>query len=93
MSAETQATPALLSVRDLTVDFHTEAGLITAVDGISFDLHEGEIMALVGESGCGKSATALALLGLIANPPGRVTGGSSRRARAKFAPSAAIASP
>ncbi|HYM30677.1 MAG TPA: ABC transporter ATP-binding protein [Candidatus Cybelea sp.] len=76
MSLETRATPPLLSVRDLTVDFHTEAGMITAVDGISFDLHEGEILALVGESGCGKSATALALLGLIANPPGRVTGSS-----------------
>jgi oligopeptide transport system ATP-binding protein len=76
MSHENQVKPALLSVRDLTVDFRTEAGLVTAVDGISFDLHEGEILALVGESGCGKSATALALLGLIPNPPGRVKGGS-----------------
>ena len=66
---------ALLSVRDLTVEFSTEAGVVTAVNGVSFDLHAGEILALVGESGCGKSATALALLGLISYPPGRITAG------------------
>jgi oligopeptide transport system ATP-binding protein len=65
---------ALLSVNDLTVEFSTEAGIITAVDGVSFDLHAGEILALVGESGCGKSATALALLRLISEP-GRIAGG------------------
>src|SRR5262245_40950212 len=70
--------PALLSVRDLTVEFATEAGIVKAVDGVSFDLHAGQILALVGESGCGKSATALALLRLIADPPGRITGGSIR---------------
>jgi oligopeptide/dipeptide ABC transporter ATP-binding protein len=70
--------PALLSVRDLTVEFATEVGIVKAVDGVSFDLHAGEILALVGESGCGKSATALALLRLIADPPGRITGGSIR---------------
>jgi len=69
---------ALLSVRDLTVEFATEAGIVRAVDGVSFDLHAGEILALVGESGCGKSATALALLRLIADPPGRITAGSTR---------------
>ena len=69
------AAPRLLSVRDLAVDFVTEEGTITAVDGVSFDLREGEILALVGESGCGKSATALALLRLIADPPGRITRG------------------
>jgi oligopeptide transport system ATP-binding protein len=67
--------PALLSVRDLTVEFGTEAGIVTAVDAVSFDLRAGEILALVGESGCGKSATALALLRLISDPPGRITGG------------------
>jgi oligopeptide transport system ATP-binding protein len=66
---------ALLSVRDLTVEFSTEAGIVTAVDGVSFDLYAGEILALVGESGCGKSATALALLRLITDPPGRIAGG------------------
>ena len=69
---------ALLSVRGLTVEFATEAGIVTAVDGVSFDLHHGEILALVGESGCGKSATALALLRLITDPPGRITGGNIR---------------
>jgi oligopeptide transport system ATP-binding protein len=70
--------PALLSVRNLTVEFSTEAGVITAVDGVSFDLRSGEILALVGESGCGKSATALALLRLISDPPGRITSGEIR---------------
>jgi oligopeptide transport system ATP-binding protein len=70
--------PALLGVRDLTVDFHTETGIVTAVDHVSFDLRAGEILALVGESGCGKSTTALALLRLIANPPGRIASGEVR---------------
>jgi oligopeptide/dipeptide ABC transporter ATP-binding protein len=65
-------------VRDLTVEFATEAGIVTAVDRVSFDLNAGEILALVGESGCGKSATALALLRLITDPPGRITGGEIR---------------
>ncbi len=69
---------ALLSVRDLTVDFRTEAGVVTAVDRVSFDLRAGEILALVGESGCGKSTAALAMLRLIANPPGRIAGGEVR---------------
>src|SRR5262249_2571 len=69
---------ALLSVRDLTVEFAIDAGVITAVNGVSFDLNAGEILAMVGESGCGKSATALALLRLIADPPGRIVGGEIR---------------
>ena len=75
MTAPSHAASPLLSVRDLTVEFLTDEGLITAVDGVSFDLREGEILALVGESGCGKSATALALLRLIADPPGRIARG------------------
>ena len=76
-AAENAATP-LLSVRDLTVHFRSRAGLVTAVDRVSFDLRAGEILALVGESGCGKSTTALALLRLIADPPGRVARGEVR---------------
>jgi oligopeptide transport system ATP-binding protein len=79
LSSDTEIeSPALLGVRNLTVDFCTEAGVVTAVDHISFDLRAGEIVALVGESGCGKSTTALALLRLIANPPGRIASGEVR---------------
>ncbi|MBS7707747.1 ABC transporter ATP-binding protein [Chelatococcus asaccharovorans] len=59
--------PAILSVADLAVGFaRRDGGTAPAVRGVSFDLHRGEVLALVGESGCGKSATALALIGLLA---------------------------
>ena len=58
----------LLAVRDLEVAFTTEEGVVQAVDGVSFDLAAGEILAIVGESGCGKSVTAMTLLGLTRSP-------------------------
>src|SRR5690242_19833688 len=65
----------LLSIRDLKVEFLTRNGRVTALDGIDLDLMAGETLGVVGESGCGKSITALATMGLIPNPPGRVAGG------------------
>ncbi len=62
----------LLEVRNLTVTFETDRGLVRAVDGVSFDLSDGETLGLVGESGCGKTVTALSLLKLIQEPPGHV---------------------
>ena len=67
----------LLEVRDLTVHFDTEDGLVEAVDGVSFSVRPGEILGVVGESGSGKSVTALALLRLI-RPPGRIVRGAVR---------------
>jgi oligopeptide transport system ATP-binding protein len=67
--------PPLLQVKDLRTHFYTEEGLVKAVDGISYDVQEGETLALVGESGCGKSISALSLLKLIPIPPGRIVSG------------------
>jgi len=62
----------LLAVRDLVVRFATEEGDLTAVDGVSFDVPKGSTVALVGESGCGKSVTALGIMRLLPEPPARV---------------------
>lgn len=64
----------ILSVRDLVVEFPTRKGVLTAVDRISFDIQEGEVLGVVGESGAGKSLTGAAIIGLL-EPPGRVAGG------------------
>ena len=66
---------ALLDVRDLHTYFYTRDGVVKAVDGISYDVNEGETVAVVGESGCGKSVSALSLLRLIPDPPGKIVGG------------------
>jgi peptide/nickel transport system ATP-binding protein/oligopeptide transport system ATP-binding protein len=65
----------LLSIRDLKVEFSTRHGRVTALDGIDLDLLPGETLGIVGESGCGKSITALATMGLIPDPPGRIAAG------------------
>jgi peptide/nickel transport system ATP-binding protein/oligopeptide transport system ATP-binding protein len=64
----------ILEVRDLAVSFATDDGTVQAVDGVSFDLHAGEVLAVVGESGCGKSVTAMTLLGLTRSPNARFGG-------------------
>ena len=69
-------TEALLKVENLQTQFRTEGGLVKAVDDVSFEVHAGETFALVGESGCGKSVTALSIMGLIPSPPGEITGGT-----------------
>ena len=65
----------LLEVDDLAVAFVTEKGDALAVDGVSFSLRRGEVLSLVGESGCGKSVTAMSILRLVPNPPGRIVCG------------------
>ena len=66
---------ALLHIQDLKTRFFMRDGVIRAVDGVSFSMAAGETLAIVGESGCGKSVTSLSILRLIASPPGRIVGG------------------
>jgi peptide/nickel transport system ATP-binding protein len=65
---------ATLEVRNLQTHFHTKAGVLRAVDGVSFEVGEGKILGLVGESGSGKSVTGFSIMGLV-DPPGRIVGG------------------
>jgi oligopeptide transport system ATP-binding protein len=69
--------PALLDVIDLKTCFHTPEGTVYAVNGISFHVDEGETLAVVGESGCGKSVSMLSVLQLIPVPPGQIAGGTA----------------
>jgi peptide/nickel transport system ATP-binding protein len=87
---------ALLEVRNLQTHFRTPEGINRAVDGVSFDVDEGETLAIVGESGCGKSVTSMSLMRLIPEPPGRIAGSVRFQGRiccnspsARCAPSAA----
>ena len=72
------ATAPLLEVEGLKTHFYTRDGVVRAVDGLSFSVQPGETLAIVGESGCGKSVTSLSILRLIASPPGRTVAGSIR---------------
>src|SRR5437868_4766079 len=75
MNGRKEGLPPLLEVKDLHTEFRTGAGVVRAVDGISYTVDPGETVAIVGESGSGKSVSALSILRLIPDPPGRVTGG------------------
>lgn len=65
----------LIDIQDLCIEFQTSAGTVHAVDHVSFDIKKGEVFALVGESGCGKSTTAMGIMQLI-KKPGRIAGGA-----------------
>ena len=65
----------LLKIEGLSTHFHTEGGLVKAVQDVNLDIEKGKTFALVGESGCGKSVTALSVMGLIPDPPGKIVAG------------------
>ncbi|MFP6837415.1 MAG: ABC transporter ATP-binding protein, partial [Pseudomonadales bacterium] len=68
----------MLQVEDLRVEFDTYGGTVQAVRGVSFSVDSGETLAIVGESGCGKSVTVQSIMGLIPMPPGRITSGTAK---------------
>ena len=70
------AARTVLDIDNLQTHFFTTAGVVRAVDGVSYNVKSGETLGVVGESGCGKSVTALSVLRLVANPPGRIVGGA-----------------
>src|SRR3979490_91657 len=73
---ETPGEEMVLDVKGLQTVFFTNSGLFKAVDDVSFSVRRGETLAIVGESGCGKSVTALSIMRLVPDPPGRIVGGS-----------------
>ena len=75
-STTTRKDKVLLEVNNLTTHFFTQDGVVKAVDGISYNVHEGEVVGIVGESGCGKSVGAMSVMKIIPNPPGRIVDGS-----------------
>src|SRR5271156_4798685 len=74
--SEAQAEATVLDVKNLQTVFFTNSGLFKAVEDVSFSVRRGETLAIVGESGCGKSVTALSIMRLVPDPPGRIVGGS-----------------
>ena len=75
MTSETVSERPVIEVRDLKTHFFTRDGVVKAVDGISYEIAEGEVVGIVGESGCGKSVSALSVMRLVADPPGKIVGG------------------
>jgi len=75
-SGSTTTSRRILTVNDLKIRFHMRDGVVRAVNGLSFDLYRGETLGIVGESGCGKSVTALCIMGLLPRPPARIEGGA-----------------
>jgi len=73
-----ETSPAVLEVEDLAVEFDTYGGVVKAVRGVGFKVEQGKTLAIVGESGCGKSVTVQSMMGLIPMPPGRITSGTAR---------------
>ena len=67
--------PVVLELKNLQTHFFTDMGVARSVDGVSYKVHEGQTLGVVGESGCGKSVTALSIMGLIPKPPGKIVGG------------------
>ena len=73
-----ETSPVVLEVEDLAVEFDTYGGVVKAVRGVGFKVEQGKTLAIVGESGCGKSVTVQSMMGLIPMPPGRITSGTAR---------------
>ena len=65
----------VLEIRDLATHFYTHDGVVKAVDGVNYEVREGETLGVVGESGCGKSVSALSVMRLVADPPGKIVRG------------------
>src|SRR5689334_10006350 len=70
--------PPILEVEDLSTHFFNRDGVVHAIDGVSYSVSAGEVLGVVGESGCGKSMTALSIMGLVPKPAGRIVSGSIR---------------
>ena len=68
-------TDKLIEIKNLKTFFNTEAGVVKAVNNVSFDIYKGEVLGIVGKSGSGKSVTSLSINRLIPNPPGEIVGG------------------